>query len=162
MSLYIGTKMIRAFAMTRLAYNELRGWELPADEDGADEGYLVEYLDGGKANHPDYAGYISWSPKDVFEKAYKPTTGMDFGMAVSAMKEGHKISRAGWNDKRMFLRYVAKGMYDVACGVVDFSAENPCNPSLLPWIGMKTADNCFVPWLASQTDMLATDWVLVE
>lgn len=70
MKQYIGTKIINALPMTRLAYNELRGWELPQDENGEDEGFLVEYLDGGQANHPDYAGYISWSPKDVFEKAY--------------------------------------------------------------------------------------------
>lgn len=34
----------------------------------------------------------------------------------------------------------------------------PCEGTLLPWIGMKTADNGFVPWLASQTDILAHDW----
>lgn len=33
--------------------------------------------------------------------------------------------------------------------------------SLAPWIGMKTADDCFVPWLASQTDLLAEDWEIV-
>lgn len=70
MKQYIGTKIINALPMTRLAYNELRGWDLPQDENGEDEGFLVEYLDDGQANHPDYAGYISWSPKEVFEKAY--------------------------------------------------------------------------------------------
>lgn len=69
---YIGTKLIAAIPMTRLAYNECRGWQLPTDENGADEGYLVEYLDGGKPNHPDHAGYISWSPKAQFEAAYLP------------------------------------------------------------------------------------------
>ncbi len=68
---YIGKKEIHAVPMNRLAYNQLRGWELPADENGEDEGYLVEYLDGGAANHPDYTGYISWSPAAVFERAYK-------------------------------------------------------------------------------------------
>lgn len=71
MNKYVGKKEINATPMTRAAYNVLRGWELPADENGEDEGFLVEYVDGGKANHPDYAGYISWSPKDVFERAYK-------------------------------------------------------------------------------------------
>ena len=71
MNKYVGKKKINATPMTRAAYNVLRGWELPADENGEDAGYLVEYTDGGKANHPDYAGYISWSPKDVFERAYK-------------------------------------------------------------------------------------------
>lgn len=69
---YIGTKQIKAQPMTRAAYNEYRGWELPADEEGSDEGYLVEYLDGGQANHPNHEGYISWSPKAVFERAYIP------------------------------------------------------------------------------------------
>lgn len=67
---YIGTKMINAEAMTRAAYNELRGWELPEGESGEDEGYLVEYLDGGKPNVPSHTGYVSWSPKEQFDAAY--------------------------------------------------------------------------------------------
>ncbi|CAB4163301.1 hypothetical protein UFOVP806_8 [uncultured Caudovirales phage] len=59
--------------MTLGAYNELRGWEIPLDENPETPGYLVEYQDGGKANHPDFAGYISWSPAEVFEKAYWPS-----------------------------------------------------------------------------------------
>lgn len=74
MNTYIGTKAIRAVPMTRIAYNQLRGWPLPADENGADEGYLVEYLDGGKGNVPGYSGYVSWSPKEVFDRAYRPLT----------------------------------------------------------------------------------------
>ena len=67
---YIGRKAIKAMPMTRKAYNDYRGWELPSDENGEDEGFLVEYVDGGKSNHPNHKGYISWSPKDVFERAY--------------------------------------------------------------------------------------------
>ena len=72
---YIGTKMIHARPMTRQAYNDYRGWQLPENEDGADDGYLVEYVDGGKANDPRHEGYISWSPKGVFERAYRPMQG---------------------------------------------------------------------------------------
>ena len=72
MQLYTGTKQVRATPMNRADYNILRGWQLPSDEDGTDEGYLVEYVDGGKANVEGYAGYISWSPKGVFEMAYNP------------------------------------------------------------------------------------------
>ena len=50
MKLYIGTKQVTATPMTRLAYNKYRGWTVPADENGADAGYLVEYLDGGTPN----------------------------------------------------------------------------------------------------------------
>lgn len=75
--LYEGTKRLTARPMTRGAYNLYRGWECPADENPADTGYLVEYLDGGKPNHPAHAGYISWSPTDVFERAYKPVPGSE-------------------------------------------------------------------------------------
>ena len=69
--------------------------------------------------------------------------------------------RAGWNDKGMWLRLVHSE--DVrTCS--DFWGEevNADPPCLLPWIGMKTADYRFVPWLASQTDMLAEDWEIIE
>ncbi len=68
--LYVGTKTVAASPMTRGEYNAYRGWDLPAYEDGSEQGYLVEYTDGGKSNHKNHAGYISWSPKDVFEKSY--------------------------------------------------------------------------------------------
>lgn len=70
MKRYTGTKVVNAKPMNRAEYNTFRGWTLPADENGADEGYLIEYVDGGKANVAMYAGYVSWSPKDVFERAY--------------------------------------------------------------------------------------------
>ena len=54
-------KEVLARPMTRGDYNEYRGWTLPDDEDGADEGYLVEYPDNV---------YESWSPKDVFDAGY--------------------------------------------------------------------------------------------
>jgi hypothetical protein len=70
--LYEGTKRLTAQPMTRGEYNSYRGWENPAGEDPADAGYLVEYQDGGKANDSRHAGYISWSPADVFKRSYKP------------------------------------------------------------------------------------------
>ena len=71
MTKYIGTKNILATPMGRKEYNDYRGWELPSNEDGTDRGMLVEYLDGGKSNHPDHKGYISWSPLEVFDKSYQ-------------------------------------------------------------------------------------------
>lgn len=67
---YIGTKVIHAVAMTRAEYNSYRGWELPSNENGDDNGYLVEYTDGGTANVDGHPGYVSWSPVEVFQKAY--------------------------------------------------------------------------------------------
>lgn len=152
MKQYIGIKLINAKPMTRLAYNEFRGWQLPADENGADEGYLVEYVDGGKANTDLYAGYVSWSPKDVFERAYKPTTGMTFSLALEGLKRGAKIARSGWNGKGLWL---------------ELKAPAPGSDMTLPYIFMCypidaiNTPGARVPWLASQTDMLASDWSVV-
>lgn len=72
MTVHVGTKAIRAKPMTRQAYNDLRGWTLPAGEKGSDLGCLVEYLDGGAPNVPGFDGYVSWSPAAVFIRAYGP------------------------------------------------------------------------------------------
>ena len=151
MKTYIGTKVVRAVAMTRFAYNALRGWMVPADENGADEGYLVEYLDGGKPNVPGYAGYVSWSPKEQFDKAYVSVANLSFGMALEALKRGHRVARAGWNGKGVWLAPVKKDEADKVA--LEFAGLDAA-----PWIGMKSADEKFVPWLASQTDVLANDW----
>jgi hypothetical protein len=71
MEVYIGTKVIHAQPMNRLEYIQLRGWTLPKDENPFDEGYLVEYTDRIDNHIKGFKGYISWSPKDVFERAYR-------------------------------------------------------------------------------------------
>lgn len=159
--LYVGTKVIAATPMTRLEYNKYRDWQLPADENGDDEGYLVEYQDGGKPNHPDHSGYISWSPKDVFDRSYQPATGLDFGMALRAMEVGARVARRGWNGKGMFLFLVPGSTFKVnrppLLGIYPEGTEiNYC-----PHIDMRTADGKIVPWLCSQTDALAKDWEIV-
>lgn len=72
MEQYTGTLVSNAKLMTRGEYNALRGWQVPADENPDDVGYLVERIDS-KPNHADFSGYISWLPKDVFEQIYKPS-----------------------------------------------------------------------------------------
>lgn len=153
MNQYIGVKLINAKPMNRLAYNQLRGWEVPADENPDDEGFLVEYLDGGKPNHKDFEGYISWSPKDVFERAYGPTTGMSFGLALEALKKGQKVSRKGWNGKGQWLYMIPASHWETTRGLELLDGR--------PWIGIKTVDDKFMPWVASQSDMLVTDWEIV-
>ena len=69
-NVYESHKKVMREPMDRLAYDIYRGWELPDDEDGSDEGYLVEYLDGGKPNDDRHDGYISWSPKAQFDNGY--------------------------------------------------------------------------------------------
>lgn len=159
MKRYIGTKVINARPMTRRGYNDFRGWNLPADENGDDQGFLVEYIDGGQANTSTYAGYVSWSPADVFERAYRPCEGMTFGQALEALKHEFYVQRAGWNGKGLRLGLVGLG----GCFEHGFSEV-----STLPYIviiypqGAINTPGAIVPWLASQTDMLAEDWRIVE
>lgn len=160
---YIGTKRLNAKPMTRGEYNVLRGWTLPADENGADDGYLVEDHDGGKANVDGYAGYVSWSPKDVFEASYQPTTALSFGHAIVSLKAGKKVARSGWNGKGMFLvlqpatvdaKLREGSVYEQAL------SSNIC--TINAHIDMRTATGEMQPgWLASQSDMLADDWYIV-
>lgn len=168
MKTYYGTKLIMAKPMTRDAYNTYRGWQLPADENGADEGYLVEYTDGGPSNHAAHKGYISWSPKAQFENAYQGVDAMSFGHAIEALKAGRKVARSGWNGKGMWLVLVP-GTKDVAlrAGTPYEKALGDVPPiEILPHIDMWTTNaqgrRAMLPgWLASQTDMLANDWTIV-
>lgn len=158
--LCIGTKQVLCTTMTRQQYNDYRGWVMPEDETD-DTGYLVEYVDGGASNHPNHAGYISWSTSEVFHKAYRGVEyGVSMGDALVLLKEGHKVARKGWNGKGMFLYYVPANTYSAQTEIakeyfgdtVDYGA----------YIAMRTASGEVVPWLASQTDLLAEDWVLVK
>lgn len=87
---------------------------------------------------------------------------MDFGQALTQLKNGAKVARNGWNGKGMFLFLVPGSTFKVnrppLLGIYPEGTEiNYC-----PHIDMKTADEKVVPWLASQTDMLAEDWIVVE
>lgn len=91
----------------------------------------------------------------------------NFGTAIQLMKEGCKVTREGWNGKGMFLwqlpaqtvpvdwikEPILKGIAEANGGSVE----------CLSSIRMKTADGkVLTGWLASQTDMVAEDWMLVE
>lgn len=143
---YIGIKRIKAEPMTRGDYNKYRGWQIPKNENPADEGYLVVYE----------GVYESWSPKKVFEEAYHESGKMSFSEALYALKRGASIARSGWNGKGMFL-FLANGKDLTNC--ICTKDMPPCVDSVC----MKTAQNTIVVgWLASQTDMLACDWCIVE
>ena len=164
MKTYIGTKRINAKPMTRQEYNDFRGWDLPADENGNDEGYLVEYVNGGPANTSEYGGYVSWSPAEVFDQAYRPTDGLTFGEAIEALKAGFKVARAGWNGKGMWLIMVpGTPTAHLADGTPYKKALEDDTCEILPHIDMWTVNadgrRAMLPgWVASQTDMLSDDW----
>ena len=144
MQKYIGTKIIEA--------EPCKAWKDTKLHKAGEDGYKVRYPDG----------YESWSPKDVFNEAYRPTDCMNFGLAIEAMKKGKKVSRRGWNGKGMFLYYVPEGRYPARTDAAKSIATEDGKVDYGAYIAMKTAQGNVVPWLASQTDILADDWEVVE
>lgn len=83
---------------------------------------------------------------------------MNFGDALTQLKLGQRVTRPGWNGKGMFLFLVPGSVFKVSraplLGIYPEGTEiNYC-----PHIDMRTADGKIVPWLASQTDVMAEDW----
>ena len=75
-------KKVNATPMTRQAYNDYRGWTLPEDENGDDEGYLTEDIDG-PINTDEFMGYVSWTPKAMFDdQFYECTAGQTGDLPV--------------------------------------------------------------------------------
>lgn len=83
----------------------------------------------------------------------------DFGWALTMLRGGRKVCRDGWNGKGMWLVLVMPNDWN---NDIPFEWGGNLGKDCLPWIGMKTAQGGFVPWLASQTDLLADDWDTVE
>lgn len=155
MKQYIGTKIIKAEAMTRGEYNIKRGWKIPADENPAEEGYIVEYSDG----------YISWSPKKQFEEAYRLCDNMTFGLAIEALKKGLKVARKGWNGKGMFVVYQKAYPKGIPCNKQTAEAWGLKEGDLFvcnPYLQIKNVDGSHSMWVPSIGDVLAEDWYIVE
>lgn len=161
MEKYIGTKQIKATP----------AWRLDGDVVIAKEDIEQEVYDSAKEVEDGYrveyeGGYLSWSPKDVFEAAYHQSGELSFGDAVIYLKQGCKVARKGWNGKGMFLWLRPSGIAPVAwckeAPLIDICIENGGEVPILPSISMKTADGEVVPWTASQTDILANDWEIVQ
>lgn len=149
MKTYIGTKIIDARPMTRGEYNIFRGWQIPENENPKDEGYLVKYPDG----------YISWSPKSVFEEAYRECYSMPFGLAVEAMKKGKKVKRKGWNGKNQYIQLATGISYKSSDGEIVNCEHDAIGNKAIAFVGTSGVQ---MGWLASQADMLADDWVFVD
>lgn len=80
------------------------------------------------------------------------TATFNFGEAIKYLKRGYRVTRMGWNGKEMWVMLCnPEGCYTLESDGKAYGR--------LPYLYMKTADNNLVPWLASQTDMLADDWI---
>jgi hypothetical protein len=81
-----------------------------------------------------------------------------FETALWCLKHGLRVERKGWNGKGMWLALcTTSSFYDIP-----FNPDWSAGRQNLPFVVMKTADDHLVPWLASQTDLLSEDWILVK
>lgn len=149
MQQYIGTKIIEAAPAIRKGGKVYDlTWPIPKSMESEELGYRVRYPDG----------YESWSPKDVFEEAYRPTDAMSFGLAIEAAKKGKRIARKGWNGKRQYVELATAISYASPIGAVVNAEHDAIGNQALAFVGTSGVQ---MGWLASQADMLADDWMIV-
>lgn len=150
MKTYIGTKIIEAAPAIRMGGKVYDANEtIPRSMKLVEEGYKVRYQDG----------YESFSPKAVFEEAYRPIDGMNFGLAIEAMKKGKKCRRAGWNGKNQHIELASAISYTSPEGVIVNAEHDAIGNKAIAFCGTSGIQ---MGWLASQADMLADDWEIVE
>ena len=150
MKTYIGTKIIEAAPAIRMGGKVYDANEtIPRSMKLVEEGYKVRYQDG----------YESFSPMAVFEEAYRPIDGMNFGLAIEAMKKGKKCRRAGWNGKNQHIELASAISYTSPEGVIVNAEHDAIGNKAIAFCGTSGIQ---MGWLASQADMLADDWEIVE
>ncbi len=86
----------------------------------------------------------------------------DFAWALDMLKDGAKVARSGWNGKSMFLFLVPGSVFEVNRAPLLGIYPEGTMITYQPHIDMKTAQDTVVPWLASQSDILADDWEIVS
>jgi Protein of unknown function (DUF2829) len=132
---YIGTKIIHAEPEQR---NE-------------EPGYKVVYPDG----------YTSWSPAAAFDEAYRQADGLTFGLAVEALKKGHKVARTGWNGKGMFVYLVPAASYPAQTGAAKGHFGDGAMVPYNAYMAIKNVNETVSTWVPSVNDCLAEDWSIL-
>ena len=132
---YLGVKIVDAEPMCEFDFLNFsdKGKAIVSSEYINREGYKVVYEDG----------YTSWSPKEVFEKAYRPITGLTFGLAIEALKQGKKVARTEWIGKDAYL--LLTHVYEQR-----------------PSIVIQNSNDIFDRWLPDETSIFAEDWMIIE
>lgn len=155
MKQYIGTKIIEAEPAYRCmdGQGHITITDDPSEAfpnfPSVEDGYRVRYADG----------YVSWSPKEAFEEAYRPTDAMNFGLAIEAAKRGAKIARRGWNGKGQYVELASAISYVTPGGETVNAEHEAIGNQAFAFVGSSGVQ---MGWLASQADMLADDWHIVK
>jgi len=100
------------------------------------------------------AAVAAYSPGSESVERMRDMTKLNFGQAMVALRDGQCVCREGWNGKNMWISFVRADNWSVGFPLSNYEQ--------LPWIVMRTADRKIVPWLASQTDIVAEDWMIAR
>lgn len=164
MKKYLGVKLISAESCSLDQFAGAKNFgDLSRLSGGIDrEGYKVVYEDG----------HTSWSPKDVFEKAYREITNLTFGLAIEALKGGKCVTREGWNGKGLFIfkqvpcaidnSIIPKmqSVPDAAKEILTTRNQEPIYYS--NQMVIVKPDGTIDSWVPSSSDIFAEDWVLLN
>lgn len=159
---YLGVKLIQAEPEWRTFPVEQ---EVKAIDPGKTSTEHVKHLvdkEGYKVVYPD--GYVSWSPKEVFEKAYRRINSMTFGLAIEASKLGYPVARKGWNGKGMFVVYQKGYPQGIPCNKQTAIAWGMNEGDLFkcePYLQIRMTNGSHAMWVPSINDVLAEDWYIV-
>jgi hypothetical protein len=152
MKIYMGINSVKAEPMKMSEYTVRQGIEIPEWQQDDAEGYLIRHSTGDE----------SWVTREMFLCTYRPVDMMCFSGALFCLKRGMKVAREGWNGKGMFIFKVPGSRFAVnrppLLGIYPEGTEIDYQDH----IDMKTADGTIVPWLCSQSDMMADDWMIIE
>ncbi len=161
MKKYIGLKVVIGSALTMTEAWKVLSREIkPATVE--EEGYLVEYKNG----------YKSWSPKSVFEGAYRQAGFVNFGGAIDLLKDGCAVRRKGWNGKGLFIvkQIPAHITVEIIPNMQSLpqSAKDILMKRESPHIDYTNQMLIINPdgradsWVPSVSDIFAEDWEIVE
>jgi len=154
MNKYICRRVVDAEAMTRGDYNQYRGWQLPADEDGSDAGYLI--APAGAA-----PGYVQWMPEGEFNRTHSLLKGMNFSDALEIVKVGVAICRSGWNGKDQYVFRISTD--EMARVLMLGHARMKDVTAVDPVLALKNAQGGIqLGWAPSQGDLFANDWEIYK
>ncbi|OLA00160.1 MAG: hypothetical protein BHV90_14850 [Clostridiales bacterium 42_27] len=150
MKKYIGMKIIEATPAIRKGCRVYeKDQPIPKSMAPDEEGYKICYPDG----------YEFFSPKAEFEAEYREIDCLSFGLAIEAAKKGKRIARRGWNGKNQYVELAERISYENAAHEVINAIHEAIGNKALAFVGTSGVQ---LGWLASQADMLADDWMIVE
>lgn len=151
MDTYIRSSLVRDMPMSRAEYIRSKGSEVSDDDDGSRNGFLIQ-------NNDDAA---FWMPFEDFELVYRKLQRFGFEGALTMLKAGQKLARAGWNGKGQFVYMVPAAKYAAQTGAAKSHYGEEAFIPYNAYLALKGVDDTVSTWVPSISDVFAEDWSVV-